>query len=74
MTQNLAQATLHALACDSLSTTKSVIFCQKKFYKLILLQDPRQIFYGLEPGWIVSMQDKTIFKPSHPDLNDVYAS
>jgi len=37
-------------------------------------KDPRQIFYGLEPGWIVSMQDKTIFKPSHPDLNDVYSS
>ena len=40
----------------------------------INFQDPRQIFYGLEPGWLVSIQDKTIFKPVQPELNQVYKS
>jgi large subunit ribosomal protein L15 len=37
-------------------------------------KDPRQIFYGLEPGWLISLQDRTIFKPNQPDLKDVYSS
>jgi len=37
-------------------------------------KDPRQIFYGLHPGWLISLQDKTIFKPVHPDLQQVYQS
>jgi len=37
-------------------------------------KDPRQIFYGLEPGWLISVQDKTIYKPCQPDLNTVYSS
>lgn len=26
-------------------------------------KDPRQIFYGLEPGWVINVKDKTIIKP-----------
>lgn len=28
-----------------------------------LRKDPRQIFHGLEPGWLVNLKDQTIFKP-----------
>lgn len=27
------------------------------------VKDPRQIFYGLEPGWVVNLADQTIIKP-----------
>ena len=35
-------------------------------------KDPRQIFYGLEPGWIVNIADKCIYKPEDEELKDVY--
>lgn len=31
------------------------MFCEVK--------DPRQIFYGLEPGWVVNLPDQSIIKP-----------
>lgn len=27
------------------------------------VKDPRQIFYGLEPGWVVNLKDQMIIKP-----------
>lgn len=33
------------------------------FERLTATKDPRQIFYGLEPGWVVSLKDKAIIKP-----------
>lgn len=27
------------------------------------VKDPRQIFFGLQPGWLVNLADKTIIKP-----------
>ena len=27
-------------------------------------KDPKQTFYGLEPGWIIDLKDKVIIKPS----------
>lgn len=27
------------------------------------VKDPRQIFYGLNPGWVVNLREKIIFKP-----------
>lgn len=30
---------------------------------LTAIKDPRQIFFGLEPGWIVNLVEKTIMKP-----------
>lgn len=37
-------------------------------------KDPRQIFYGLEPGWVVNLEDKVILKPTDPELLEHYAS
>lgn len=31
------------------------MFCEVK--------DPRQIFFGLEPGWVVNLPDQSIIKP-----------
>ncbi|KAL1124559.1 hypothetical protein AAG570_001183 [Ranatra chinensis] len=35
-------------------------------------KDPRQIFYGLEPGWIVSMVDQEILKPKDEKILEFY--
>lgn len=37
-------------------------------------KDPRQVFYGLEPGWIVNLKDKSICKPLDKELQDYYKS
>lgn len=37
-------------------------------------KDPRQIFYGLQPGWVVNLEDKVILKPTDPELQEHYAS
>jgi len=41
---------------------------------LMQRKDPRQVFHGLEPGWVVNLQDKTIFKPKDPLLKEYYNS
>jgi len=33
---------------------------------------PRQIFYGLQPGWIVNLADKEIYKPQDAELEKMY--
>lgn len=33
-----------------------------KYKELIAAKDPRQIFFGLNPGWVISLKDKTIIK------------
>lgn len=42
------------------------MLCQRK--------DPRQIFYGLEPGWVVNLKDRCILKPKDKELLQFYAS
>ncbi|XP_044267380.1 39S ribosomal protein L15, mitochondrial [Tribolium madens] len=37
-------------------------------------KDPRQIFYGLHPGWVVNLKDKVILKPQDKELERYYAS
>ncbi|CAL4064380.1 unnamed protein product, partial [Meganyctiphanes norvegica] len=37
-------------------------------------KDPRQVFLGLEPGWIVNLREKVIMKPTDPELLEFYAS
>ena len=37
-------------------------------------KDPRQVFYGLEPGWLINLADKEIYKPTDPELIDYYKS
>ena len=35
-------------------------------------KDPRQIFFGLEPGWIVNLRDRTILKPTNEEVKEYY--
>lgn len=37
-------------------------------------KDPRQVFYGLNPGWVVNLKDKLIYKPLDPELVEHYSS
>ncbi|XP_049870279.1 39S ribosomal protein L15, mitochondrial [Pectinophora gossypiella] len=37
-------------------------------------KDPRQIFYGLEPGWVVNLKDNCILKPKSEELLRFYAT
>ena len=41
---------------------------------LNMSKDPRQIWYGLEPGWVVNFKDKLIIKPTDPDYVNYYRS
>ncbi|XP_043579994.1 39S ribosomal protein L15, mitochondrial [Bombus pyrosoma] len=44
-------------------------------YKILVQRkDPRQLFYGLEPGWVVSLKDKAILKPKADYLKEFYSS
>lgn len=59
---------------------------QKYGYELINVTDPkqkemllrrkdtRQIWYGLEPGWLVNLAQKCILKPTDEALNNFYRS
>lgn len=39
------------------------------------IKDPKQTFFGLEPGWIIDLKDKVIFKPTKDsDLYKFYTS
>ncbi|KAL3282351.1 hypothetical protein HHI36_005537 [Cryptolaemus montrouzieri] len=46
----------------------------KDYTLLTERKDPRQIFHGLHPGWVVNLKDKTILKPQNEDLKEYYAS
>jgi len=35
-------------------------------------KDPRQVFYGLQAGWLVDLKDKAIYKPTDPTLKEYY--
>ena len=37
-------------------------------------KDPRQIFLGLEPGWLINLSDSCIYKPEDEVLEEVYKS
>lgn len=39
-----------------------------------LIKDPRQVFYGLQPGWIVNLPEKRIYKPLDSELLQHYNS
>ncbi|KAB0373741.1 hypothetical protein FD755_013997 [Muntiacus reevesi] len=44
------------------------------FKLLSTREDPRQIFFGLAPGWVVNMADKKILKPTDEKLLEYYRS
>jgi len=39
---------------------------------LLMRKDPKQVFFGLEPGWVVSLRDKCVFKPKEEELLQYY--
>jgi large subunit ribosomal protein L15 len=41
---------------------------------LVQRKDPRQIFLGLEPGWVVNLRDRCILKPTDDQLKEFYRS
>lgn len=47
---------------------------EPKYNMLCERKDPRQIFYGLEPGWVVNLKDECILKPKDEELLRFYAS
>lgn len=58
-----------------------VLLAQKYGYELPDLEnepimkirkDPRQVFFGLEPGWVVNLRDKEILKPTDEELIEYY--
>ena len=44
------------------------------FKMLSARKDPRQIFFGLAPRWVVNMADKEILKPTDENLLKYYSS
>uniref|UniRef100_A0A5F8HJW4 Large ribosomal subunit protein uL15m n=1 Tax=Monodelphis domestica TaxID=13616 RepID=A0A5F8HJW4_MONDO len=44
------------------------------FKMLSTRKDPRQIFFGLAPGWVVNMAEKKILKPTDENLLKYYSS
>ncbi|XP_061457259.1 large ribosomal subunit protein uL15m isoform X2 [Rhineura floridana] len=44
------------------------------FQMLSTRKDPRQIFFGLAPGWVVNMSEKKILKPMDEGLLKYYSS
>lgn len=44
------------------------------YQMLIQRKDPRQVFFGLSPGWVVNLRDKVILKPTEEELVKHYAS
>lgn len=44
------------------------------FQMLSTRKDPRQIFFGLAPGWVVNMSEKKILKPTDEKLLKYYSS
>ena len=39
---------------------------------MTMRKDPRQVFYGLEPGWVVNLKDKEILRPLSKPLQEFY--
>ena len=44
----------------------------KKDFFLTRLKDPRQVFHGLQSGWIVNLIEKAIYKPLDKDVLEFY--
>lgn len=41
---------------------------------LTATKDPRQVFFGLNPGWVVNLVDQTIIKPEESHEKDDLAN
>jgi len=48
---------------------------QDPLYEMLTKRkDPRQIWFGLSPGWVVNLKHKTVLKPNDPELIEYYQS
>lgn len=77
-------ATRGYLADPEQISWERLVLAQKYGYKLpkieedpdyaMLMQrkDPRQIFFGLHPGWVVNLREKYILKSLDPSINEYY--
>nr|CAG4644219.1 EOG090X0BG9 [Lepidurus arcticus] len=45
-----------------------------KLNLLLERKDPRQVFHGLEPGWVVNLKDRRVLAPVHEQLEQYYKS
>nr|CAG4652085.1 EOG090X0BG9 [Triops cancriformis] len=45
-----------------------------KLSMLLERKDPRQVFYGLEPGWVVNLKDRHVLAPVSDALEEYYKS
>lgn len=39
---------------------------------LLAAKDPRQVFFGLEPGWLINLRDRVVYKPTDEKLLTYY--
>ena len=39
---------------------------------LLAAKDPRQVFFGLEPGWLVNLREAVVYRPTEPQLLRYY--
>nr|CAD7197056.1 unnamed protein product [Timema douglasi] len=74
------------IADPALISEERLVLAQKYGYKLpkieddpdyemlMMRKDLRQIFLGLEPGWVVNLKDRSILKPTDPKLIEFYKS
>ncbi|XP_017876973.1 39S ribosomal protein L15, mitochondrial [Ceratina calcarata] len=82
----MSAATRGYLADPEQVSKERLVLAQKYGYELPKIEedpdyemlmerkDPRQLFYGLEPGWVVSLKDRAILKPKADYLKEFYAS
>lgn len=45
-----------------------------KYEMLLKRKDPRQIFWGLNPGWVICLKDKVVLKPKDAEYLEYYKS
>jgi len=74
------------LADPQLISQERLVLAQKYGYELpkveedptydmlVERKDPRQIFYGLNPGWVVNLRDKLILIPKDEELARFYSN
>jgi large subunit ribosomal protein L15 len=49
-----------------------LIFALLQKHILLARKDPNQVFYGLEPGWVINLRDKEILVPQEEELQKYY--
>ncbi|CAF0777499.1 unnamed protein product [Didymodactylos carnosus] len=65
----------HILAQKFGYTIPDISKTNPSLYNMLRLRkDPRQIFYGLEPGWVINLKDKSIHKPKDEKYEKFYHS